>query len=260
MENIEDKKELGQTIDKTRKFNVLDWIILVVCIFMLPGSIMLFITDILGSSGTTIVADIVWFSLATWGLKVKLRKFKTLKTPKSYRAVLIVTWVVAIIVLGSTFLSIFSALSHIKSNTNMEQGKQTGIEFKKLSSVEAVEKISELNESEQITAYKEHSVLMKEVQQIWNKNMEGKDSQLALSKTLPTLISEGWTDESARDALSWTTAKSLIILDRDPSWWCKSGDCTPKSDAEIRVILREDKSLTEKVIDGIFRELEIDNG
>lgn len=148
----------------------------------------------------------------------------------------------------------------MKSNTNIEQEKQTDIEFKKLSSVEAVAKISELNESEQITAYKEHSALVKEVQQIWNKNMDGKDSQLALSKTLPVLISQGWTDASARDTLSWTTAKSLIILDRDPSGWCKSGDCAAKSDAEIRVILQEDKSLTEKVIDGIFRELEIDNG
>lgn len=258
MENIEDKKELGQTVDKAKKFGVLDWIILIVCLFMLPGSILLFITDIL-RSGSSVIADIVWFFLSIWGLKVKLKKFKTIKTPKSYKTIHIIAWVVAAIVLVPALLSIFSALSHMKSNTNIEQGKQTGIEFKKLSSVEAVEKISELNESEQITAYKEHSALMKEVQQIWNKNMEGKDSQLALNKTLPTLISESWTDESARDALSWTTAKSLIILDRDPSWWCKSGDCTPKSDAEIRIILREDKILTEKVIDGIFRELEIDN-
>lgn len=259
MENIKGKNELEQTSEKTKKFSALDWIILIVCLFMLPGSILLFITDILRSD-SSVIADIVWFFLSIWGLKVKLRKFKTIKTPKSYKTILIVAWVVAVIVLVPVLLSIFSALSHIKSNTNMEQGKQTGIEFKKLSSIEAVEKISELNEREQITAYKDHSVLMKEVQQIWNKNMEGKDSQLALSKTLPTLISEGWTDQSARDALSWTTAKSLIILDRDPSWWCKSGDCTPKSDTEIRVILREDKSLTEKVIDGIFRELEIDNG
>jgi len=85
MENIGDKKESEQTVNK-KKFSALDWITLIVCLFMLPGSILLFIPDVLRfDSG--IIGDIVWFFLSIWGLKVKLKKFKEIKTQKSYKTI-----------------------------------------------------------------------------------------------------------------------------------------------------------------------------
>jgi len=126
------------------------------------------------------------------------------------------------------------------------------IEFKKLSSVEVVEKINKLSDNDRITAYREHSVLIKKVGQIYLKNRQKEGNQFILGNTLPVLISAGWTEEAARDALSWNIAKSFIILAYDPSYH------TPQSDAEIRITLKEDKSLTEEVIDAIFKELYID--
>lgn len=107
MENTQEQK-----FDKINKFGVLDWTILVVVIFTLPGSIMLFLGDIF-SGWTVIIPDIIWFILSVWGFKIELKKFKSLKTQKSYNIVLIISWIIAIIVLGSAFLSIiFSFTSH----------------------------------------------------------------------------------------------------------------------------------------------------
>lgn len=140
--------------------------------------------------------------------------------------------------------------------------QSVSVDFKNLSSEEVIAKINNLTENKQVVAYKQHSVLGSDIGKIWTENLnaENKNFDLAFQKTLPILISQGWSDQSARDILSWEISKSLIILYRDPSWWCKSGDCTAKSDAEIRSILREDKSLPESVIFGIFQELRIDEG
>lgn len=107
MENNEEEKELNSTaFNRTKEFNFLDWTILVVCLLMLPGSIVLFI-----GGGPGIIADIVWFFLSIWGLKVKLRKFRSVKTSRSYKIILVVAWMVVAVVLIPALLSIYWVIS-----------------------------------------------------------------------------------------------------------------------------------------------------
>lgn len=177
------------------------------------------------------------------------------------RKIIIAIIAITLFLAYGIFVSLDNAKQEVGINNLNNTMQEVAIDFKNLSSGETVNEINRLLPSAQIVAYKQHSKLGNEVSKIWIENLQAANQNfdLAFQETLPILISKGWSEQSARDILSWMTSKSLIILDRDPSWWCKSGDCTPKSDAEIKTILREDKSLSEVVISGIFQELKIDN-
>lgn len=130
MEN-ENQKTSDKDISKLKHFGVLDWIVLVVCIFMLPGSIILMISDaptlfLFGKTEnlSQFVADIVGLILSIWGLRVKLKKFKELKTQKSYKAVRIISWAVAVLIIIPAIFSIYLAFHNPKVKDQKEQNQK----------------------------------------------------------------------------------------------------------------------------------------
>jgi amino acid transporter len=161
------------------------------------------------------------------------------------------------IIFAALFLLMIISVFMVLSNKN-----ETKIDFKNLSSEQIINSINKLSQKQQLIAYKQHSELGKQVGEIWTENLksENQNFDTAFQKTLPILISNGWNEESARDFLQWMTSKSLVILLRDPEGWCTGNDCRIHTDSEIRETLREDKTLSETVIFGIFQELRVDEG
>lgn len=133
------------------------------------------------------------------------------------------------------------------------------IDMKHLSSEDILRKIDNLLTEEQANAYKQHSLLGKSVGELWGSILQNNEVDEALAKILPILISEGWSEESARSMIAWRVDKSNIILLRHPEGWCKGTDCKVHSDSEIRELLREGNT-SEEIIFGLFQELRVDSG
>jgi len=208
-----------------------------------------------------IVVSSLWNLFIGIVVAISLASFIYFKRKNIWSQRKIIITIIAIVL----FLAygIFASLDNTKQENGVNSLNNTTqevtINFKNLSSDEIVGEINKLSPNVQIVAYKKHSALIEEVGQVWLQNLQGNNFELAMNKTLPILLSQGWTEESARDALSWMTAKSFIILSRNPESWCKGPDCKKQSDEEIKITLREDKTLSENIINGIFKELKIDN-
>ena len=265
MKNTEQQKKVDQT-KKTTYFAIWDWIILIGAIIMLSGCIIEIVagglTIILSSkidNSAQLMGMLFWTVISIWILKLELKKFKKTKTTKTYKIVTIAIWIVISLLTIPIIFSILTIYNNAEKTISSNSQIEIAIDFKNLSSDKTVNEINQLSPNAQIVAYKKHSALIEEVGQVWLQNLQGDNFELAVSKTLPILLTQGWTEESARDALSWMTSKSFIILGRDPERWCDGHDCKKQSDEEIKTILREDKSLSETVISGIFQELKIDS-
>jgi hypothetical protein len=125
MKNIE-QAEGENKIKKPDRFTIWDWIMLVGAMIMLPGGLMSIISDclILISFGkiddsSQLIAGLFWMAIFAWALKIKLRKFKKIKTTKAHKILIITTWMIALLILVPTILSFFivhnNAIYHIAS-------------------------------------------------------------------------------------------------------------------------------------------------
>lgn len=198
-----------------------------------------------GITTITIVGGIVWFQKKQIWSKKKL------------------AFVMASLAIYALLASFYAFA--IKGDTVDPQSKNDQniieIDFKNLSSDEVINEINKLPASAQVAAYKKHSALEEETWSVWEQNLQGKDGKdfkATLQKSLPTLISQGWTENSARDILLWMFVKSSIIVLR-PGGGCQGNDC-PKSDQEIAEQLKAESGLSMKIINSIFQELAIDRG
>lgn len=114
MENIKQTKDVEQTKNPLC-FNVFDWIVLIGAMIILP--IMLgngVMTLIIGKvdNFTQLIAGLFWITISAWALKLKLKKFKKIKTAKAYKILTIAVWVVAALILLSHFLFLIIAVIH----------------------------------------------------------------------------------------------------------------------------------------------------
>jgi len=176
----------------------------------------------------------------------------------SQRKIIIAIIAIVLFLIYGIFISLDNAKQEIGVNSSDNTTEVVAIDFKNISSDEIINEINKLPASTQVAAYKKHSALVEEAGQVWQQNLQGKDFKVAVDKSLPILMSRGWTENSARDILLWMLAKSSIIVLR-PGGGCQGADC-PKSDQEIANNLKESFNLSIKVINGVFQELEIDHG
>lgn len=132
MENIENQKESVQTPNKTEKFSLLDWVVLTTAIIILPMMVFSMVREVLSIiiSGTfdfiKILAGITWIGVLGWLLKIKLKKFKNIKTEKSYKIIRTVSWAVGIFFALFALLVIFSVVMSVsKSSSTKISPEQT---------------------------------------------------------------------------------------------------------------------------------------
>lgn len=168
----------------------------------------------------------------------------------------VTTICIVLFILTCALTTIFVTLDQIKTTAMINQ--KSVLAFKKLSSDEIINEIYKLPINERIAAYKAHSALVEEAGKVWQGNLQDKDFTIATEKSLPILISRNWQEDPARDILLWMLVKSSIIVLR-PGGGCQGTGC-PKSDQEIANKLKESFNLSMKIINGVFQELEIDNG
>ena len=112
MKNIEQQEEINQ-IKKPNRFTAWDWIVLIGATIMLPGSLMLIISDCLIAISFgkiddfyQLIAGLFWIAISAWALKIELRKFKEIKTAKAYKILIIIIWMIALLILVPAILSI----------------------------------------------------------------------------------------------------------------------------------------------------------
>lgn len=115
MESENNKVLIGENNSNKDNFKFFDWLILIFGMFVLPGAIMSLLSDapiflIGGSHFLSFFLDIIFLALGILALKNKLKKFKSAKTSRAYKILIIFIYVIAILIIVPAILSFVIAL------------------------------------------------------------------------------------------------------------------------------------------------------